>query len=303
MKHSSEDKWVTQPTFAGLLKTNEFKTTADKAKAFFKTYPNWEATKVKFSRMEGTKKICTDLLYITAARYLLVTYILYEQSGFKLIPCARTVDNKKIVIPDSGVCYPAPYGSATCTSDYDVGLVGKDSGFLTEKFNNYFQVEFGKPSELVFDTNVYAFTLEFAMPFYFDKLPPYFDDQVAKKEQTINSKMQELASAYYKVFKYNEGFFNTLKAGAEGAMDQTKAAQSKTALNTWLRTFSTMNTKGVKMRIIDFQNSPEQLRLAHNTKYQELVKNMSQEGGYKPYLMGNCSLTESFTPTTPPQLF
>ena len=288
MKHSTEDKWNTQPTFAGLLGTKEFKTAADRAKNFFTTYPIWEDTKMKFTRMEGTRKICTDLLYITAARYLLVTYILYEQSGFKIIPCARTVDNKKIVIPDSGVCYPAPYGSATCTSDYDVGLVGKNAGILTEKFNNYFQDVngFGKPSELVFDTNVYAFTLEFAMPFYFDKLPPYFDDEVAKKEQTVNSKMQELASAYYKVFKYNEGFFNTLKAEAERAMDVTKAAESKTALNLWLGTFSTMNTKVVKMRIIDFQNSPEQLRLAHNKKYQELVKKMSQAGGYKPDLMG-----------------
>ena len=294
MKHSSEDKWETQPTFAGLLGTREFEKAAKATEKFFKENPNWENTKGTFSRIEGTKKICTDLLYITAARYLLVTYILYEQSGFKLIPCARTVDNKKIVIPDSGVCYPAPYGSATCTSDYDVGLVGKDAGFLTEKFNNYFQVAFGKPSELVFDTNVYAFTLEFAMPFYFDKLPPYFDDEVAKKEQTINSKMQELASAYYKVFKYNEGFFDTLKAGAEGAMDQAKAAQSKTALNTWLGTFSTMNANGIKMRVEDFQNSPEQLRLAHNTKYQELVKKMSQEGGYKPDLMGICGLKEIF---------
>lgn len=294
MKHSSEDKWMTQPTFAGLLGTKEFKTAADKAKNFFKTYPNWEVTKETFSRMRGTKKICTDLLYITAARYLLVTYILYEQSGFKIIPCARTVDNKKIVIPDSGVCYPAPYGSATCTSDYDVGLVGKDAGFLTEKFNNYFQdvKNFEKPSELVFDTNVYAFTLEFAMPFYFDKLPPYFDDEVAKKEQTVNSKMQELASAYYKVFKYNESFFNTLKAGAVGAMDVKKAARSMTALNSWLGTFSTM-----KMRIIDFQNSAERLRLAHNTKYQELVKKMSQDGGYKPESMGICAqITERFRP-------
>ncbi|KAL9976542.1 hypothetical protein ACROYT_G013856 [Oculina patagonica] len=60
--------------------------------------------------------------------------------------------------------------------------------------------------------------------------------------------MQELASA----FKYNEDFFNTLKNAAAVAMDST----SKTALNTWLRTFSTLNTK-VKMRIEDFQNSEQ----------------------------------------------
>ena len=221
-----------------------------------------------------------------------MTHILYELSDYKLAPCATTVD-RKIVNPDSGVCYPAPpYGSATCTSDYDVGLVGKNSGYLTETFNDYFQNTFGKPSELVFDTNVYAFTLEFAMPFNFDKLPAYFAEEVVRKEQTINFKMQELASAYFKVFKYNKDFFDILKTAAAGAIDPTIASKSKTELNKWLGTFSTMDAKVVKMRIEDFQNYPDpgkQLRVEHNAEYQGLVKEMSEKGGYKPDLLGICA--------------
>ena len=275
------------PTFKGFLGKEPFNTAAKCAEQFFSQNPYWETTKTNFR----TQDSCVDLLYITAARYLFVTQILYEVSGKKLVPCATTVD-KKLVNPDSGVCYPAPpYGSATCTSDYDVGLVGKNAGFITEKFNAYFQNTFKKPSELVFDTNVYAFTLEFAMPFNFDKLPPYFAEEVVKNEQTINFKMQELASAYFKVFKYNPDFFQTLKTAAEGAMDSTTASKSMTALNQWLGIFTAMNDK-VGMSIEDFQNFPDpgkQLREAHNAEYQRLVKGMSEKGGYKPDLLGICA--------------
>ena len=299
VKVPNKDVWQSQPTFQEALGTPLFKKASDDVKDFFKRNPDWETTKTKF-RTVGS---CIDLLYITAARYLLVTQILYEQSGKKLIPCARTED-KRIVVPDSGVCYPAPYGSATCTSDYDVGLIGKDAGTLTKKFNTFFQGAdgFGKPSELVFDTNVYAFTLEFAMPLEFDKLPAYFAEEVTKKEQTVNFKMQELASAFYKVFKYNPGFFEVLKTGALGALDPAKASQSKIILNNWLKTFARLNNK-VKMRIEDYNNSPLLLRQAHNVEYQELVKNMSDEGGYKQELLGICALTGLVRQTLIPPIF
>ena len=248
----------------------------------------WAVTKTKYT--------CIDLLYITAARYLLVTQILYEKSGYKLTSCqklnAQTPD-EKIVMPDSGVCYPAPYGSARCTSDYDVGLVGKDAGSLTEKFNDYFQNTFKKPSELVFDTNVYAYTLEFAMPFYFIGLPRPFVNAMKKNEQKINFKMQELASAYYKVFKYNPGFFEVMRKTAYKAMDRVDASQSKKKLIDWLKTFADMNTYVRKMRIEDFNNSPEQLREAHNAEYQKRVKQMSDQvqAGFKPELLGIYALT------------
>ena len=270
VKDPSRDIWISQPDFEVDLGTPEFIDAADRVKKFFERNNDWEKTKT--NRKFRTKDTCTNLLYITAARYLLVTHVLYEQSGKKLIPCARTKD-KKIAIPDSdsGVCYPAPYGSATCTSDYDVGLVGKDAGTLTEKFNSYFQGVggFGKPSELVFDTNVYAFTLEYAMPFLFAKLPPKFASNVAKSEGTINFKMQELASAYFKVFKYNENFFNEMVTGAKTAMtDETY----KDKLEHWLATFHQLRAK-VPMRLgggsLDTLGA---FRTAHNNAYQEFEK-------------------------------
>ena len=120
------------------------------------------------------------------------------------------------------MCFPLPYGSATYKSDYDVGLIGVNSGTVTQRFNQYFQAAtpngFGKPSELVFDTNVYAFTLEFAMPAMFLKLPETFAAKVAKLETKVKYKMQELASAYYKMFKYNNTFFHALKTSAKNNM-------------------------------------------------------------------------------------
>ena len=280
-KNPNKDEWETQPTFQGVLTDNHFIDAADRVKKFFVRNNDWETTKnnPKFRTHDG----CIGLLYITAARYLLVTRILHAQSLRKLIPCEEKV-GKKTLIPLSGVCYPAPpSGSATCTSDYDVSLVGKDAGFLIEKFNNYFQDVFKKPSDLVFDTNVYAFTTAYAFPVNYEGLPPNFPKDVEERKKTVNFKMQELASAYFKVFKYNPGFFDTMKKGALGAM---KVPESKTKLNKWLRVFSKLNGV-VKMRIEEFNNSPVKLRKAHNAEYQKRVKEMSQKGGYNAELLGS----------------
>ena len=168
-----------------------------------------------------------NLLYITAARYLNVTHILRVQSNSKLIACRENRDKysgiiQNFDIPATGVCFPSPYGSATYKSDYDVGLIGVNSGTVTQRFNQYFQAAtpsgFGKPSELVFDTNVYVCTVEFAMPAIFLKIPRTFADKVARLETKVKYKMQELASAYYKIFKYNNTFFHALKTSAKNNM-------------------------------------------------------------------------------------
>lgn len=281
-KHATKDLWIEQPTFEGLLGTPQFKSDAERVEKFFKRNNDWEVTKNSPQFRKGSK--CTDLLYITAARYLYVTYVLYLKSGGKLIPCSNSAtDRKKISIPVSGVCYPKPYGTASCTSDYDVGLIGKDTGTLTKNFNEYFQnpkTGFGKPSELVFDTNVYAFTLEYAMPYLFTDFPnPAFAKNVEKEENTVKYRMQEVASAYYKVFKYNEDFFKVLKAGAE---EKIKAVQSKKALNDWLKHFADLNTK-VPMKL---GNGKGPSRKDHNDVYQKRVEDMSKQGGYKADLLG-----------------
>ena len=222
-----------------------------------------------------TKNQNYKLLKITAARYLLVTHILWLVSGKKLTACKEKRDNYTGIpqswkIPEGGVCFPKPYGSATYKSDYDVGLIGKDSGTVTQKFNSYFQTTFKLPSELVFDTNVYAYTLEFAMPSMFPNLPRSFISDLHILEQMGWYKMQELASAYYKVFKYNEGSFKVMK---KGAIDETKDEKAKKLLLYWLEEFEKMNTqvdlRQMDTKLVDF-------RLAHNKKYQEYLQSMSQ---------------------------
>ena len=283
MKHQEKDLWIKQPNFKGDLTTNEFAIAAFRVKRFFDRNNDWEATEK--NRQFRTERECTKLLYITAARYLFVTYILYIQSGKKLVPCSRS--NNKIVISPSGVCYPEPYGTASCTSDYDVGLVGKDAGLLTEKFNLYFESAqgFKKSSELVFDTNVYAFTLEFAMPFLFNRFPdPTFATRVVQLENTVDYKMQELASAYYKVFKYNGEFFTTMVEGAKTAMTQNASgkipALCKDKLEEWLNRFSDLN-KNVTLQL---WRGPT--RGDHNNVYQTRVKEMSTRGGYNSDSLG-----------------
>ena len=278
-----KDAWDKQPNFKDDLGTNEFVTAANRVKSFFDRHSNWETT--KNSPAFRSEDSCLKLLYITAARYLLVTHILYTESDRKVVPCERN-DDKQLEIPDS-VCYPTPYGSASCTSDYDVGLIGKDAGYVIEKFNNYFESSngFGKPSEIVFDTNVYAFTLEYAMSFLFAGLPTDFSSGVKENEITINYRMQELASAYYKVFKYNGNFFQTMVDGTKKAIKDTET-ESKDKLKVWLDTFKEMNAQA-PMKLGGRLNSQEALRTAHNKEYVKYVKGMSRKGGYKPAFLGN----------------
>ncbi|KAJ7382001.1 hypothetical protein OS493_037760 [Desmophyllum pertusum] len=217
-KHKTKNEWESQPTFEGFLGTTKFNADGTNAEEFFKENNDWNTLKAK--------RTCLDLLYITAARYVLVTNILYEQSS-----------------------------AAT----------------------------FGKTSEAVFDTNIYAFTLEFALPFLFAKLPPAFVDGLEKKEDTVHFKMQELASAYYKVFKYDENnFFNTLVDGAKKVMGAAVPPVHLDKLNAWLKVFESLP---VKLRVQDFSNG-QALRTSHNAKYQELVGTMSKKGGYDETLLG-----------------
>ena len=288
-KHPVADMWTEQPSFEGRLGIENFKSLAKKAEEFFlKFKPNrgkspWELLQ------KVTKNQNYKLLKITAARYLLVTHILWLVSGKKLTACKEKRDNYTGIpqswkIPEGGVCFPKPYGSATYKSDYDVGLIGKDSGTVTQKFNSYFKKTFGLPSELVFDTNVYAFTLEFAMPKMFPSLPLSFTLGLHKLEQFRWYKMQELASAYYKVFKYNEDSFKEMK---NGATDEIKDEMAKNVLRSWLRKFEIMNGQ-LALKKKETETLAE-FRLARNEKYQEYLQSMSQgkTGGYQIQSIGN----------------
>lgn len=245
---------LADPTFAA---------DAERIQEFFKRNSNWEITRnnLKYRRTEDD---CIELLYVTAARYVLVSHILWLTSDKQLIPC--TTKGWLYEIPSS-VCHPAPYGSTRCTSDYDVALIGKDSGTVTNQFNKHIQDVFGKPSQTVFDTNVYAFTLEYAMPLIFSGLPNEFVYQVLQEENSTRYKMQELASSYYKVFKYNEEFAKQLVETTTSNLKETSD------FNMWMNEFELLNNEtGFK--------DIEDLRTVHNSKYEGLVQAMSDLGGH-----------------------
>ena len=284
-KDPNKDQWKKLPSFEGQIGKGGWAAAAQLAEQFFRNNNN-HAT--PWQNLLATRTPI-NLLYITAARYLFVTHVLWVQSNRKLIACKETRDKysgiiQSFEIPATGVCFPLPYGSATYKSDYDVGLIGVNSGTVTQSFNQYFQAAapngFGKPSELVFDTNVYAFTLEFAMPMMFLKLPETFAAKVAKLETKVRYKMQELASAYYKMFKYNNNFFQALTTSAQNNMQ----AAPWQVLNEWLTAFDNMNNaenfrKGAR--------SDQAFRLAHNNRYQAFVAAVSQNGGYVPNEIGD----------------
>ena len=174
-KHGANDEWIEQPSSKGLIEHPHFEQSALFSNFFFKIYSNWHNTKKQWANET------TNLLYITAARYVYVTYLLYQESrpqdqkgkyvkGEKgrLVPSEVKMKPDKIhldyfILPQYS-CYPLPIGSATATSDYDVSLIGPKSGELVANFNDKFQEEFKVPSETVFDTNIYAYSLEYAIP-------------------------------------------------------------------------------------------------------------------------------------------
>ena len=188
----------------------------------------------------------------------------------------------KIPDPSEGSGYPAPYGSASYKSDYDVGLIGTGSGSLTVRFNDYFQTNFKKPSEFVFDTNVYAFTLEFAIPSMFINPPMNFQPQVTDHEKTGFFKIQELVSACFKVLKYKEKFFKDLLDEAFATISYVP--RKKSLMKHWINKYQPM-----KMGLASFNNNPQELREVHNKEYGRLVKSMSQETPtpYQPQYLGN----------------
>lgn len=136
---------------------------------------------------------CLNLLYVIAARYLYVIYVLnrirWEELSFG--PCL-THPNGNLTVPTAGVCFLMPLSHVTCTSDHDVALLGKRSGTLASQFNKFFTESvgadsfipgFAKTSEDLFDTNVYAFTLEYAMPQAFNGLTGLFTNRVGNESK------------------------------------------------------------------------------------------------------------------------
>ncbi len=131
---------------------------------------------------------CLNLLYVIAARYLYVIYVLNKINveGKTFGHCVKH-PNGDFTVPSDGVCFLTPLSHVTCTSDHDVALIGQRSGTVASQFNKFFTLSVGTDAEIpgfartsgeVLDTNVYAFTLEYSMPQAFHGLTGVFRNKV-----------------------------------------------------------------------------------------------------------------------------
>ena len=194
------------------------------AEKIFKTFDSWDETKKDTYHKLGNdkKSTCQNLLYISAARHVYLISILYqlsiqENNGKKILTCQTEElkkDTKYVIPSEMEYCYPVNYGSLDCTSDEDVGLIGKKAGILVKAFNEYFDKTFEKTSEQIMDTNVYAYSLEYAMPSLFifqgDEDKSY-QENMLKKDSTQEYKIQDITVALYKIKKYDEVMFDGFK--------------------------------------------------------------------------------------------
>ena len=113
-----------------------------------------------------------------------------------VIPCVK--QDGRFPYPEY-VCIPQAYGSTSYTSDYDVGINGPGAGKLVNEFNNHFITQFGMSSEDLLDANVYAFSIEYAMPQLFIRTDPTILTIMVELDADKDFQMQELAVAIFKV--------------------------------------------------------------------------------------------------------
>ena len=207
------------PNFENDLKKGSFIKIAEGAEKFFKKETggktrDWDQLKseYKYKFMYGA---CQNMLHIVAARQLYVTYVI-TKVGPQDIKLCETQGNKgeeQFIIPTSA-CFPRNPGSARCSSDYDVSLIGPKAGGIVSDYWKYFKKTFGMSSEALFDNNLYAFSLEMALPelFVAGDSPGKIQKEHAeflkwlesKRKNTADHQMQDIALAYFKVFMYNK---------------------------------------------------------------------------------------------------
>ena len=186
---------------------------------------------------------CKNMLHIVAARQLYVTYVMKKVGppDFKLCETIGNKGEEQIIIPTSA-CFPRNPGSARCTSDYDVSLIGPKAGGIVSKYWKYFKNTFGITSEALFDNNLYAFDLEMALPELFiagespgsiQKEHAEFLKEIRKKQATVaNLQMQDIALAYFKVFMYKGAEESRLIKQAEKYLSKEPY---KSALKEWFK--------------------------------------------------------------------
>ncbi|CAB3999777.1 Hypothetical predicted protein [Paramuricea clavata] len=219
-KNPNKHTWINFPNFKNLIGTTYFNAMAKRIQLFFIRYNTWSNTLVNAKFRDVATGNCLNLLYVIAARYLYVVYVLNKINleDISFGPCIKHA-NGDFTVPTNGVCFLTPLNHVTCTSDHDVAMIGKRSGTVASQFNKFFTESvgtdvdipgFAKTSGDLLDTNVYAFTLEYAMPQAFKGLTGVFKNKVNNFNADLNLIVLEIVTAISKMRTFNPGFFREL---------------------------------------------------------------------------------------------
>ena len=307
---SEDDKaWKTVPTLGDVLNDVHFDKTAKAIEIFFKKKDNgkvrnWESIKAAMMEAKDGKNEpnanedksvtqCKNMLQVIAARQVYVTYILkkaakkaFNNDDFKL--CEK--EGNMFIIPEYA-CYPPNSGSKRCTSDYDVSLLGPHAGSIVPIYNKHFKTTFGMTSDALFDNNLYAFSLEFAVPELFElgKNPGenakeyfnYLKEYEKNTKKVPNYQSQNIALAYTKVHVFEpkeEEFYET-------QMKQCLHRKLyEMSLNSWFKKLDEIKKK-------DLQNMPEDEKAR---EYERLISEAKEPWNKKYTARLKLSISEMF---------
>ena len=254
---------------------------------FFIRNNNWPRLLANPMLRNPTSGECSNLLYVVAARYLYVVHVLRLLSDdFEFNPCKQKGQLKIMhETPYHGVCYIPP-AAMTCTSEYEVKLLGGRSGTLTGLFNQFFREPlgkdrlvpgFGKTPEKIFGVNVIAFKLEYALPNIFPRRiwPDWFKNEIKNMNKDIKYQILEIVVAIYKMRKSNEMYFNDLIS------DQVELR----AKPNWAKIFHgwTVQLNLFNKKIKGFMESPHyskdlSFRRRHNIAYELVLGTIESSG-------------------------
>ncbi|CAB3999776.1 Hypothetical predicted protein [Paramuricea clavata] len=218
-KSPTSDAWIGLPSYKDKF-TTYFNDAAKRIERFFIRNNDWSAI---LDRVRRNGLSCEKLLYVIAARYHYVVYVLnvlFPDRSFG--PCKYDYVYKRLKNPTGGECFVVPLHKITCTSDFDIALMGERSGTLAARFNQFFLEPlgadkfvpgFGKSSEDIFGGNIFAFALEYALPGAITGLTSSQSaalNGLLNLRKNVHFQLQEIVTAIRKMHNYLPKYYNDL---------------------------------------------------------------------------------------------
>ena len=208
-------------TFSPL--TKDFSLYALVIQNFFTKVGEWKRLLEDKTMKDSKEKltlVCKNLLYTAGARYAYTTFLLWHGSSSKVRLC-KADGNDRIIKPEN-VCYPVPSGNFACTSESEVGLIGKNGPNIVQEFNKYIgglkcqkkMNDHSCESNEMMDHSVYANLMELATPELFT--PTELSDAAKRNEE----RMTKILNSFDK--NYEMKWFDIVLALVQVARRQDK---------------------------------------------------------------------------------